>query len=184
MKITTLKAATGFMILGLFASTATFAHSKAELNTSANKTLTKFYALSPMNKELADKAAGVLIFSGVTKAGAGVAGEYGEGVLRLNGSTVNYYSVGSASVGLTLGVSKHSEIIMFMTRDALDKFMNSEDWSIGADTAVALVSSGAAGQYDSGTLDKPILGFVFAEKGLIGDLSLEGSKISKIKTTA
>jgi lipid-binding SYLF domain-containing protein len=117
----------------------------------------------------------------VTKGGIGVAGEFGEGVLRVKGASVDYYSVGSASVGLTLGFAKHSEIIMFMTQDALDHFTATEGWSIGADTAVALVSQGAGGQYDSATVGKPILGFVFGEKGLLGDLSFEGTKITKIK---
>jgi lipid-binding SYLF domain-containing protein len=111
-----------------------------------------------------------------------VAGEFGEGLLqRKDGTVVNYYSVGSASVGLTLGVGKHSEIIMFMTQESLDKFMASEGWSVGADTAVALMSQGAGGQYDSAVVGKPILGFVFGEKGLLADVSLEGSKITKIK---
>ena len=66
-------------------------------------------------------------------------------------------------------------------QDSLDKFTHSAGWSVGADTAVAIVKSGAAGEYDSDTVGKPILGFIFSEKGLMGDLSLEGSKISKIK---
>jgi lipid-binding SYLF domain-containing protein len=81
---------------------------------------------------------------------------------------------------LTLGIAKHSEIIMFMTPEALDKFTQSKGWTIGADAAIAVVSKGAGGQYDSETLKKPILGFVFNEKGLLGDLSLEGSKITKL----
>jgi len=80
-----------------------------------------------------------------------------------------------------VGLAKHSEIIMFMTKDSLDKFTKSEGWSIGADAGVTLVSQGASGDYDAKMQNKPILGFVFAEKGLIGDLSLEGSKINKIK---
>ena len=181
MKLKPLVAAIGLTML--VASAASFAHSKAELNAGAAKALKHFYALNPANKTLADKAAGVLIFSRVTKGGAGVAGEFGEGVLRVDGKTVNYYSLGSASVGLTLGVGRHSEVIMFMTREALDRFTSSEGWSIGGDTAVALMSEGAGGQYDSAVTGKPILGFVFGEKGLLGDVSLEGSKITKIKTT-
>ncbi len=73
---------------------------------------------------------------------------------------------------------------MFMTQGALDKFMASEGWSVGADTAVAIVSDGAGGKYDTAVVGKPILGFIFAEKGLIGDLSLEGSKITKIKAAS
>ncbi len=100
----------------------------------------------------------------------------------MNGKTVGYYSVGAASVGLTLGLANHSEIIMFMTQDSLDKFKARAGWSIGADAGITVVSGGANGSYDTETAKKPILGFVFAEKGLIGDLSLEGSKISKIKS--
>jgi len=172
------------MVLGLIASTATFAApSKAELNAGADKALSHFYALNPMNRQLANKAAGILVFARVTKGGIGVAGEHGDGVLRVDGKAVDYYSIGAASIGLTLGVGAHSEIIMFMTQEALDKFTNSQNWSVGADTAVALVSKGAGGQYDSDTLNKPILGFVYGEKGLLGDLSFEGAKVTKIGTT-
>jgi lipid-binding SYLF domain-containing protein len=182
MKMNTLTTATSLMILGLLASAPSFAATKAELDASAKKALEHFYTLGSMNKELVGKAAGILIFPTVTKAGAGVAGEYGEGVLQVKGKTVDYYSVSSASVGVTLGVGTHTEMIMFMTKEALDKFTNSDGWSVGADTAIAVVTQGAGGEYDSQTLGKPILGFIFSQKGLIGDLSFEGAKISKIKT--
>ena len=66
-----------------------------------------------------------------------------------------------------------------MTQDALEKFTQSNGWSVGADAAVAVMSKGAGGEYDSTALGKPVLGFVFGEKGLIGDVSLEGAKVSK-----
>ena len=69
-----------------------------------------------------------------------------------------------------------------MTPAALEHFRHNEDWSVGADASFALVSKGKGGQYDSATLDKPVLGFIFGEKGLLGDLSFEGSKITKIKS--
>ena len=52
---------------------------------------------------------------------------------------------------------------------------------MGADASVALVKVGAGGQYDNETLAKPILGFVFGEKGLLADLSLEGTKVKAIE---
>jgi lipid-binding SYLF domain-containing protein len=182
MKLNALAAATGVAILALLASTTSFAHSKAELDASADRAVHRFFELNPANRDLAKKAAGILVFSHVAKGGAGVAGEYGQGVLRVNRATSGYYSIAAASVGLTLGFAKHSEIIMFMTPDSLDKFMASHGWSIGGDAQVALVSQGAGGQYDSEVMGKPILGFVFGEKGLLGDVSLEGSKITQIKT--
>jgi lipid-binding SYLF domain-containing protein len=166
--------------MGLAVSTASFAESKAKIDEHVSHILQKFYAYSPKHQELEKRAAGVLVFPRVTKGGVGIAGEYGEGVLQVKGKTVDYYSVGGGSIGLTLGIAKHSEIVMFMTPEALDKFTQSKGWTIGADAAVAVASKGAGKDYDSETLKKPILGFVFNEKGLLGDLSLEGSKITKL----
>jgi lipid-binding SYLF domain-containing protein len=182
MKLKAIVAVTGLAILGLLASTASYARTKAEIDASADRAVKHFFALNPANQGLAGKAAGMLIFSRVAKGGVGIAGEFGQGALRVKGQTVDYYSIGAASVGLTLGFAKHSEIILFMTQESLDKFTHSQGWAIGADSAVALVSAGAGGDYDTETLHKPVLGFVFGEKGLIGDLSLEGTKVTKIKT--
>ena len=174
-------AASALMLFGLAASSLALADdSKAAIDTRVADALTTFYAANPKHHVLATQAAGMLVFPRITKAGAGVAGEYGEGVLTVHGKTVDYYGIGAGSVGLTLGVARRSEIIMFMTQGALDKFTQSKGWTIGADTGVAVVAKGAGGEYDSKTLQKPILGFVYDEKGLIGDLSLAGSKITKL----
>jgi lipid-binding SYLF domain-containing protein len=183
MKLKAMMAVSGLTLFTLIASATSFAGTKAEISASADRAIGRFYALNPQHKDLASKAAGILIFGRVTKGGAGVAGEHGEGVLRVNGETVDYYSVTSASVGLTLGLAHHSEVILFMTPDALDKFRKSKDWSAGADASFALVKQGSGGQYDTATLGKPVLGFIFHEKGLLGDLSFEGSKITRIKTS-
>ena len=82
-----------------------------------------------------------------------------------------------------VGIANRRGILCTSAQGALDHFTKSEGWSAGGDSAIAVVSKGAGGQYDATTLGKPILGFVFSEKGLIGDLSLEGTKVTKIKTT-
>jgi lipid-binding SYLF domain-containing protein len=180
MKSRNLLVGGGVAIIALFASMAALAASKAEIDASVSTAMMQFNSVNPSHRELERKAVGILVFPRVTKGGVGIAGEYGEGVLRVNHQTVGYYSVSSASVGLTLGLAKHSEVIMFMTQEALDKFTNSKGWSIGADTGVALVKVGAGGAYDTETLKKPIIGFVFGEKGLIADVSLEGTKVNSI----
>jgi lipid-binding SYLF domain-containing protein len=161
-------------------ATTSLADTKPELDVGVHETIKAFDALNPHNRQLLHSAAGALVFPRVTKGGAGIAGEYGEGALRIDGKTVGYYSVSSASIGLTLGAAKRSEIIVFTTQESLDQFTTSKGWSVGADTGVAVISKGGGANYDTETLKKPVVGFVFAEKGLIGDLSLEGSKIDKI----
>ena len=169
-------------LLALMGSVALAAVDTAAIDTKVSATLDKFYALNERNKYLADNAAGVLVFPSITKAGVGVGGEHGDGALLQKGKTVGYYSVSGASIGLTLGVSQHSQVILFQTQQALDKFLHGGDWSIGADASVAVVKKGAGGTYDNQTLSKPVVAFVFGEKGLMGDASLTGGKISKIAT--
>ncbi len=181
MKINRVLITTGLTVFGLAAAGAALAVSKADIDQRVTTALGQFEAMNPSNKSLGHKSAGMLVFPLVTKGGVGVAAEYGEGVLQIDGKTVGYYSVGAASVGLTVGVAQHSEIIMFMTKDSLDKFTATKGWSIGADAGITVVSSSASGEYDSKIEQKPILGFKFGEKGLLGDLSLEGEKISQIK---
>jgi lipid-binding SYLF domain-containing protein len=167
-------------VIALLASPIALAASKTDIDSGVVRTLEAFDGLNSRNAQLEASAQGVLIFPQVTKAGVGVGGEHGDGVLQVKGKTVGYYSVTSASVGLTLGVGQHSDVILFTTQEALDKFTNSHGWSVGADTAVALDTKGAARVYTPETLAKPVLAFVFGEKGLLADASLEGSKVNQI----
>jgi lipid-binding SYLF domain-containing protein len=152
----------------------------SDLDVRVRATLENFYSQNPSHHELVDKAAGVLVFPSITKAGAGIGGERGRGVLLVNGNEVGRYEIKGASVGATLGVAGRSEVILFMTQEARDKFERSKGWTIGADVGVAVASKGAGGQYDTETLQKPILAFVLNEHGLMGDVSLQGEKVTRI----
>jgi lipid-binding SYLF domain-containing protein len=181
MKLRKLFAASSFAAVALLLSAVSIGATKAEIDERVHVAMHQFYELNPQHKDLVARAKGVLVFPRITKGGVGVGGQFGEGALRIDGKNVDYYSIASASVGVTLGLAKRKEVILFMTQEALDKFVNSHGWTIGADTNVAVLSKGAGGSYDTQTLQRPILGFVFGEKGLIGDISLEGSKVTKIE---
>jgi lipid-binding SYLF domain-containing protein len=168
-------------VTALLASPAAFSASKSQIDSRVARALERFDRINTAHEGLEKKAVGELVFPKITKAGIGVGGEYGEGALLVGGQTVAYYSVSSASVGLTLGVAKHSEVILFNTQAALDEFRNSHGWSVGADVGVAVPSKGAAKDYDTQTVDKPDVAFVFGERGLIADASVEGSKINKLE---
>lgn len=180
MRCTSYRAAALFTLLAALVGTAVLAVDTAALDKQVAATLDNFYKLNQRNQYLAQNAAAVLVFPRITKAGVGVGGEHGDGALQVNGKTVGYYSISGASIGLTLGVSHHSEVILFQTPEARDKFVKGSDWSIGGDASVAVMKKGAGGDYDTETLKKPVLAFVFGEKGLMGDASLQGAKISKI----
>jgi lipid-binding SYLF domain-containing protein len=169
-----------FLLLCLAISGSANAASKAEIDTDVKFALVNFYNLSPGNKELASKAAGVLIFPSIMKAGFFVGGDYGEGVLQVDGKTVDYYSTAAISFGLQLGAQSRSEVILFMEKDALDNFRLHDGWAAGLDGSVAVMDSGAGKGIDTETAPAPIIAFIFSSKGLMGNLTLEGSKFSKI----
>ncbi|HUK01241.1 MAG TPA: YSC84-related protein [Steroidobacteraceae bacterium] len=173
LKVTTIAAVTG--ALSAIAVGAT----PAAIQSNVDGAMTQFYSQGNNHRALAEKASAILVFPKVTKAGAGVGGEYGEGALQVHGKTVGYYKVRGASVGATLGAEQRSEVILFMTENAKEKFLSGGDWTIGADTNVAFVK-GAGAQLNNETLSKPVLAYVFNEKGLMADASLEGAKVSKL----
>jgi lipid-binding SYLF domain-containing protein len=114
------------------------------------------------------------------KAGFGIGGEYGEGALLIRRRTVGYYNTVSASIGFQLGIQARSVIIMFMTPEALDQFRATAGWKIGADASVAIITVGVGGSIDTNKITSPVIGFVLDPKGLMYNLTLEGSKISRI----
>ncbi len=130
--------------------------------------------------EVLARAKGVLVFPLIRKGGIGIGGEYGQGALRIGGKTVAYYSNAAASIGLQFGGQSRRQIIVFLDQGALDKFRSSQGWEIGVDASVAVVTLGAGGAIDTTQLNQPIVAFVFDNKGLMYNLSLEGSKISRI----
>ena len=156
------------------------AASRQEIDAKATEALQRFYQHSSAGKELAQRAAGVLIFPEVYKAGIGIGGEYGEGALRVAGTTVDYYSTAAASIGFQLGAQIKSQIILFMTPEALNRFRQSDGWEAGVDGSVAIADMGVGGTIDSNTLQAPIIGFIFSNKGLMYNLTLEGSKFTRM----
>jgi lipid-binding SYLF domain-containing protein len=156
------------------------ADSAAVLETKSRATVKMFEETKGSGKVL-DEAKGLLIFPSVKKIGMGLGAEYGEGVLLVDDKRVNCYNTIAGSVGLQLGVQAKSIILAFMTDQALENFQNASGWKIGFDASVAVIVVGAGGSIDSAVTNKPIIAFVFDQKGLMYNLTLEGAKISKIK---
>ena len=142
--------------------------------------LDRFYKDVKGAKEFAKTAKGMLVLPGVIKAGFGVGGEYGEGALRIGEKTVYSYNIAASSFGLQIGAQKKDILIAFMTDEALKQFRNSKGWEAGVDGNVALINIGAGGSIDTATIKDPVLAFVFDAKGLMADVSLKGSKFTKL----
>ncbi len=156
------------------------AASAYEIDTNVGATLDRFHRHASWSPDFARRAAGILVFPTVVKAGFGFGGEYGEGSLLVRGHPAAYYNTVSASFGFQLGAQARSVIIMFMTPEALDGFNRKDGWKVGVDGSVTVIAVGAGGVVDTNTIASPIVAFIFDQKGLMYNLTLEGSKISRI----
>lgn len=169
------------MVLAAFATAPVQAASASEINADASATMQKLHNRVRSSYDLASRAAGILVFPTVVKAGMGVGGEYGEGVLLVGNRPAAYYNTISASIGFQLGAQARSVVIMFMTPEALHSFQRKQGWKVGVDGSVTIVTIGAGGAIDTNTINKPVIGFILDGKGLMYNLTLEGSKISRIE---
>ena len=167
------------LVAMLFASTV-LAASAAKIDSEANKALQVFKEDVNGAQVFLDQSAGYLIFPRVIKVGIGLGAETGEGALRVGGQTVAYYRTTSGSVGFQLGAQAKSIVIAFMTKESLQKFRDSSGWKVGVDGSVALIDIGAGKTIDSNNIKDPVVGFIFGSKGLMYNLTLEGSKFSKL----
>lgn len=156
------------------------AAANVEIDIKVNAALEQFKKEVGGGTAFLDKAEGVLVFPEVIKAGFGVGGEYGEGALVIKGQTADYYSTAAASIGFQLGAQLKTIILVFLEKEALEKFRNSTGWEVGVDGSVALVELGAGADINTITIQDPIVGFVLSNKGLMYNLTLEGSKITKL----
>jgi lipid-binding SYLF domain-containing protein len=154
--------------------------SAAEIDAKVDAALGRLRTEVPGSASVLEKAQGVLVLPEVIKAGFVIAGEGGEGALRVDGRTTGYYSIFSGSVGFQAGGQKRDIILVFLDSAALQSFRESSGWKVGADGTVTLIDVGASGSIDSATLKKPIVGFVVGQKGLMAGVSLDGSKITKL----
>jgi lipid-binding SYLF domain-containing protein len=169
-----------FLSLTLLAPVS-FAKSAKEIDASVDNALSVFKSKVFGSKDMLSKAKGVLVLAPVIKGGIGLGAEYGTGALRINGKTVDYYNTISGSFGFQLGGQAKKMFLLFMNDTALRDFRKSDGWKAGVDGSVALITIGADGSVDTTKTNAPIIAFVLDQKGLMYNLTIEGSKFNKIK---
>ena len=184
MRQTIVSITSRLILVGLFLLCSTsmaYSETAKEIDVSVDVTLERFDKEVPGGSSFIKKAKGILVFPSVIKVGIGIGGEYGEGALRIGGKTADYYSTMAASIGFQLGAQAKSIVMVFLSGDALKQFRNSDGWKAGVDGSVALISLGMGDSLDTTNVKDPIVAFVFGQKGLMYNLTLEGSKFTKLK---
>lgn len=152
----------------------------AVIDARVDSTLDFMYRTYPGTRQLAERASGMFVMPLITEAGLGLGGSFGRGALRVNSSTVDYYSVTSGSAGLQIGAQQYSYVLFFMTNEALVKFRSSPGWAAGADIEYALNDMGETLRAETTTSLSPVIAVVFAQTGLRLGATLEGTKYTRI----
>ena len=153
---------------------------ETSVDARTNAALERLYQTAPGSKELVARSKGVLVFPSVIGGSFVVGVEHGRGVLRVGGHNRGYYSTTGASIGWQAGGQSKAVIYVFNTQEALDKFLKSDGWSVGADATVAAGKIGANGSVDTTTAGAPVTSYVLTNAGLEAGVSLQGTKITKV----
>ena len=153
----------------------------AEIDRDAQAALKRLYAEDPGTVELGKRAAGILVFPKIVKAGFIFGGQGGKGVLFAKGQPQRYYTIAAASFGLQAGAQWFSYALFFKDEKALKYLDKSDGWAVGSDPNVVVATKGAGAQVSTMTLSQEVVAVPFGQKGLMADLSLQGSKITTYK---
>ncbi len=156
------------------------AASASAIDREASAALKELYANTPGAKALADKAIAVLIFPSIVKGGFIIAGQFGDGVLRRGGRSVAYYRSLAGSYGFQAGAQKFGYVLFFMDQSSLSYLEKSDGWEVGTGPSLVVLDTGFGKNLSTTTLQSGVYAFIFDQKGLMGGIGLQGSKITKI----
>jgi len=169
-------------ILAVATATSAFAADKADLDRDANQALAMLLKNNQAAAKISSQAKATLIFPNIVKAGLIFGGAYGEGVLQQNKAVDSYYNSITASFGWQAGAQSYGYVVFLMTDKAVQYLRDTKGWEIGVGPTVVMVNEGISKNISSTTLKDDAYAFIFDQQGLMASLSIEGTKISRIKT--
>ena len=168
------------VVITLLLTQSTFAKTQQEINKAVDVALEKFKKEVPGGANFLPQVKGYLVFPAVIKAGLIVGGKYGEGALRVNGETKHYYDMTAASIGFQAGAQEYGMLIAFLSDTSLNNFVKSNGWEAGVDGTITVSDWGKSKDITSMSFEKPIIAFIFDEKGLMASVSIAGTKFRRI----
>jgi lipid-binding SYLF domain-containing protein len=164
----------------VFSPAAALAASARAIDRDARAALADLYKKTPGSKALADKAVAVLVFPNIVKGGFIIAGQFGDGALRKNGKSVAYYRSLAASYGFQAGVQAFGYVLFFMDDASLQYLDNTAGFELGVGPSLVVLDAGFGKNMSTTTMQKGVYAFIFDQKGLMGGMGIQGTKITKI----
>lgn len=168
------------LLLTMLFTQVTFAKTAQEIDKEVDAAIEKFKKEVPGGANFLPKTKGYLVFPSVIKAGLIVGGKYGEGALRIDGVTKHYYDMTAASIGFQAGAQQYTMLIAFLSDISLNNFIRSNGWEAGVDGTITVSDWGKSTDITSISYEKPIVAFIYGEKGLMASISIAGTKFRRI----
>jgi len=161
--------------------TAVLAASAEDLSRDSAQALQTLYKINPTAETISKRAKAILVFPKIIKAGLVFGGSYGEGVMMKNGAVTEYLNSVSGSWGWQAGAESYTYVVFLMSNKAVDYLAKSKGWELGVGPSVVVVDAGVARNLSTSTLKNDAYAFITDQQGLMASLSIEGTKISRIK---
>lgn len=172
----------GTIPIGLATGNPAYAVATAEeLASAAEQALQTLYRTNPTAKQISTSARALLVFPSIIKAGLIFGGSYGEGLLRKGTQVVDYYNSVSGSWGLQAGAQSFGYVVFLMNDKAIEYLNQSHGWELGVGPTLVIVNEGVAKNLSTSTLKDDAYAFIFDQSGLMAGISIEGTKITRIK---
>jgi lipid-binding SYLF domain-containing protein len=168
------------MSVSAFSSRANAATAE-DLEREGMQALQTLYKTNPVAEDISKKAKAILIFPNIVKAGLVFGGAYGEGVLLTGGKASGYYNSVTASWGWQAGAESYAYAVFLMSDKAVEYLDKTKGWEFGVGPAIVVVNEGVAKNLSTLTLKDDAYAFIFDQQGLMAALTIEGTKITRIK---
>lgn len=153
-----------------------------ELASDSRAALNRLYRSNPGARRLGARAQGILVFPEITKGGFMVGGMGGNGALiRPDGSIRDFYQTAGVSYGFQAGIQQYGYALFLMDKSAFDNINRAQGWEVGSSPSLVVVDEGMAANLSNTTLNASTYAFFFNQRGLMGGIGLQGSKITRIK---
>jgi len=170
------------LFLSLFSIQFSFAQTSVEIDQDVDIAIQKFKQDIEGGDKFLSKVKGYAVFPTVVKAGIIIGGKYAEGAVRVNGKSKSkfYLSMSSVSIGLQAGAQRYSMLIAFVTPESLKSFYKSDGWETGLEGSITIAQWGANKDMSSISFEKPIIAFIYNERGIMASINLSGTKFERI----
>jgi lipid-binding SYLF domain-containing protein len=152
-----------------------------QLAADSRAALNNLYRSNPSAHALGARAKGILVFPEITKGGFMIGGMGGNGALIRNDGTIrDFYQTAGLSYGFQAGIQEYGYALFLMDNDSINNINRADGWEIGSSPSLVIVDQGMAASLSTTTMNKGTYAFFFNQRGLMGGLGLQGSKITRI----